>query len=382
MMKHYLLAPGPTPIPPVVLQAMAQPIIHHRTPEYEALFAEVRRDLRRLFQCRNEVLMFAASGTGAMEAAIVNTLSPGDAVLVVRGGKFGERWAEICEAYGLRVIPVDVPYGKSVDPAAVAAALARESGVAAVFATHSETSTGAVHDIQGIAAHLRDTPAILVVDAITSLGVMDLPMDAWGVDIVVAGSQKALMLPPGLAFAGVSDKAWARVPSARLPKFYFSFTAEKKAIEKNQSAYTPAVSLVVGLRESLRLILAEGLPAVFARHDRLARATRAGVQALGLGLFAERPGAACTAVQTPAGIDAGAIVKGLRARGITIAGGQGSMKGKIFRIAHMGYVADFDVLTALAGLEMVLGDLGCPISRGAGLRAAEVALGGQGQGGA
>ncbi len=373
-MKRYLLAPGPTPIPPEVLQAMAQPIIHHRAPEYEALFAEVRRDLRLLFQCQNEVLMFAASGTGAMEGAVVNTLSPGDPVVVVRGGKFGERWAEICEAYGVRVVPVDVPYGKSVDPAAVAAALQSQPGIKAVFATHSETSTGAVHDIQALAAIVRETPAILVVDAITSLGVMDLPMDAWGVDIVVAGSQKALMLPPGLAFAVLSDRAWAAVPGARLPKYYFGFAAERKAIEKNQSAYTPAVSLVVGLRECLRLILAEGLPNVFARHDRLARATRAGVQALGLELFAEHPGAACTAVKAPAGIDGGAIVKGFRKRGITIAGGQGSMKGKIFRIAHMGYVDGFDVLTALGALELTLADLGYPVKLGEGVRAAQQIL--------
>ncbi len=373
-MKHYLLAPGPTPIPPEVLQAMAQPIIHHRTPEYEALFADVRRDLRILFQCQNEVLMFAASGTGAMEGAVVNTLSAGDHVVVIRGGKFGERWAEICEAYGVRVLPVDVPYGKSVDPAAVAAALEGEPIVKAVFATHSETSTGAAHDIQAIAAIVRKTPAILVVDAVTSLGVMDLPMDAWGVDIVAAGSQKALMLPPGLAFAALSDKAWALVPGSRLPKYYFSFAAERKAIEKNQSAYTPAVSLVIGLRESLRLILAEGLADVFARHDRLARATRAGVQALGLELFAEHPGCACTAVKAPAGIEGGAIVKGFRKRGITIAGGQGSMKGKIFRIAHMGYVDGFDVLTALGALELILADLGYPVKLGEGVRAAQQIL--------
>jgi aspartate aminotransferase-like enzyme len=373
-MKHYLLAPGPTPIPPEVLQAMAQPIIHHRTPEYEALFADVRRDLRILFQCQNEVLMFAASGTGAMEGAVVNTLSAGDHVVVIRGGKFGERWAEICEAYGVRVLPVDVPYGKSVDPAAVAAALEGEPIVKAVFATHSETSTGAAHDIQAIAAIVRKTPAILVVDAVTSLGVMDLPMDAWGVDIVAAGSQKALMLPPGLAFAALSDKAWALVPGSRLPKYYFSFAAERKAIEKNQSAYTPAVSLVIGLRESLRLILAEGLADVFARHDRLARATRAGVQALGLELFAEHPGCACTAVKAPAGIEGGAIVKGFRKRGITIAGGQGSMKGKIFRIAHMGYVDGFDVLIALGALELILADLGYPVKLGEGVRAAQQIL--------
>jgi aspartate aminotransferase-like enzyme len=373
-MKRYLLAPGPTPIPPEVLQAMALPIIHHRTPEFEALFADVRRDLRLVFQCRNEVLMFAASGTGAMEGAVVNTLSPGDQVVVIRGGKFGERWAEICEAYGVRVLPVDVPYGKSVDPGTVADVLKREPGVRAVFATHSETSTGAVHDVQALAAIVGATDALLVVDAITSLGVMDLPMDAWGVDIVVAGSQKAVMLPPGLAFAGLSDKAWARVPESRLPKYYFNFTAERKAIEKNQSAYTPAVSLVVGLREALRLILAEGLPNVFARHERLARATRAGVQALGLELFAEHPGCACTAVKAPAGIESGAIVKGYRKQGITIAGGQGSMKGKIFRIAHMGYADNSDVLVALGTLELVLADLGYPVKLGEGVRAAQQIL--------
>ena len=373
-MKRYLLAPGPTPIPPEVLQAMALPIIHHRTPEFEALFADVRRDLRLVFQCRNEVLMFAASGTGAMEGAVVNTLSPGDQVVVIRGGKFGERWAEICEAYGVRVLPVDVPYGKSVDPGTVADVLKREPGVRAVFATHSETSTGAVHDVQALAAIVGATDALLVVDAISSLGVMDLPMDAWGVDIVVAGSQKGLMLPPGLAFAALSDKAWARVPESRLPKYYFNFTSERKAIEKNQSAYTPAVSLVVGLREALRLILAEGLPNVFARHDRLARATRAGVQVLGLELFAEHPGCACTAVKAPAGIESGAIVKGYRKRGITIAGGQGSMKGKIFRIAHMGYADNSDVLIALGTLELVLAELGYPVKLGEGVRAAQQIL--------
>jgi aspartate aminotransferase-like enzyme len=309
-----------------------------------------------------------------MEGAVTNTLSPGDAVVVVRGGKFGERWAEICESCGLRVHPVDVPYGKSADPEAVAAALRREPTARAVFATHSETSTGAIHDIRGMAAAVRETKAILVVDAITSLGVMDLPMDAWGVDIVVAGSQKALMLPPGLAFAAVSDKAWARVPEARLPRFYFSFAAERKAIQANQSAYTPAVSLVVGLRESLRLILDEGLPNVFARHERLARATRAGAQALGLELFAEHPGNACTAVKAPAKIEGDTIVKGLRARVVAIAGGQGSMKGKIFRIAHMGYVDSFDILTALGALEMVLAELGHPVTLGDGLRAAEEVL--------
>jgi aspartate aminotransferase-like enzyme len=309
-----------------------------------------------------------------MEGAVVNTLSPGDQVVVVQGGKFGERWSEICQAYGLRIFTVEVPYGKSVEPQRVSDALRRVPDSKAVFATHSETSTGAIHDIQALAGIVRESGALLIVDAITSLGVMDLPMDAWGVDVVVTGSQKALMLPPGLAFAALSDKGWARVPQARLPKFYFDFAREREAIAGNQSAYTPAVSLVVGLRESLRLILAEGLSNVFARHDRLARATRAGVQALDLTLFAEVPGAACTAVNAPAGIDGGAVVKGMRKRGITIAGGQGSMKGRIFRISHMGYVDAFDILIALSGLEMVLADLGYRVTLGAGVQAAEQLL--------
>jgi len=370
-MKHYLLAPGPTPVPPSILLAMARPIIHHRTPEYETLLAEVRRDLGRLFQCEGPVLMFAASGTGAMEGAVVNSCSPGDRVAVIRGGKFGERWAEICQAYGLSVVPIDVPYGKSVAPERVAELLAGEPAIRAVFATHSETSTGAMHDIRAVAEAVRGSGALLIVDAITSLGVMDLPMEAWGVDVVVAGSQKALMLPPGLAFAALSERAWARVPEARLPKFYFDFAKERKALEGNQNAYTPAVSLVVGLRESLRLILEEGLPNVFARHQTLARATRAGVAALGLRLFAEQPGAACTAVEAPAGIGGGAIVRGFRCRGLTIAGGQGSMKGKIFRISHMGYVDGFDILAALATLEAVLTELGHPVEAGTALRAAQ-----------
>ena len=297
-MKQYLLAPGPTPFRRRLAghgaahdpspDAGVRSALRGRAPGPSAALSVPERgpDVRGLGDGRH--------GRGGGEHPL-----PGDQVIVVQGGKFGERWAEICQAYGLRVVPVDVPYGKSVMPAAVAAALREAPDSKAVFATQSETSTGAVHDIQALAGIVRETGAILVVDAITSLGVMDLPMDAWGVDIVVSGSQKALMLPPGLAFAALSDKAWARVPEARLPKFYFNFAGERKAIAENQSAYTPAVSLVVGLRESLRLILAEGLPNVFARHERLARATRAGVQALGLTLFAAQPGAACTAVKAP-----------------------------------------------------------------------------------
>lgn len=375
MKKFRLLAPGPTPVPPEVLLAMAQPVLHHRTPEFEALFAQARRGLQWLFQTRREVLILAASGTGAMEGAVVNACSPGDRVLVIRGGKFGERWAEICQAYGLSVIPVEVPYGKAVDPQAVAAALRKEPGIAAVFATHSETSTGVLHDLEAIAAIVRQTPALLVADAITSLGVVDLPTDAWGVDVVVAGSQKAMMLPPGLAFACLSDLAWAAAERARLPRYYFNFLVERKIQAKHQTAWTPAISLIAGLKVALDLLQAEGLPAIFARHERLARATRAAVTALGLELFAERPSPAVTAVKVPEGVDGGAIVRVLRdTHGISIAGGQGSMEGKIFRIATLGYADAYDVLTGIAALEFTLAELGYPVRLGDGLRAAQNVL--------
>ncbi|MBI4413666.1 MAG: alanine--glyoxylate aminotransferase family protein, partial [candidate division NC10 bacterium] len=370
MKKFRLLAPGPTPVPPEVLLAMAQPVLHHRTPEFEALFGEARRALQWVFQTRREVLVLAASGTGAMEGAVVNACSPGDRVLVIRGGKFGERWAEICQAYGLTVIPVEVPYGKAVDPQAVAAALRREPGAAAVFATHSETSTGVLHDLEAIAAIVRQTPALLVADGITSLGVVDLPTDAWGVDVVVAGSQKAMMLPPGLAFACLSDRAWAAAERARLPRYYFNFLVERKIQATHQTAWTPAISLIAGLKAALDLLQAEGLPAIFARHERLARATRTAVTALGLEPFAERPSPAVTAVKVPEGVDGGAIVRILRDKhGISIAGGQGSMKGKIFRIATLGYADAYDVLTGIAALEFTLAELGYPVRLGDGLRA-------------
>ncbi len=375
MKKPYLFAPGPTPVPPEALLEMARPIPHHRAPEFEVLMAEVREGLKSLFQTTEEVLLFAASGTGGMEAAVVNTLSPGERALVIRGGKFGERWGEICQAYGIDFIPVDVPYGKAVDPALVAAALEKDPKIAVVFSTHSETSTGVLHNVQAFAQIVRETPTLLVVDAITSLGVVDIPMDTWGLDVVVAGSQKALMLPPGLTVIGVSRKAWTKVEQARLPKYYFDFIAERKNLLKNQSHFTPAISLVVGLRETLRMIHEEGLHSVFRRHERLAAAMRAGITALGLELFAERPSPAVTAVKVPQGIDGGAIVKTLRTKhGVTIAGGQGSMKGKIFRLATLGYADAPDVIVALSVLELTLAELGYPTKVGEGVRAAQEAL--------
>ncbi len=375
MKKTHLFAPGPTPIPPEALLTMAHPILHHRTPEYEALLAEVREGLKVLFRTTEEVLLFAASGTGGMEAAVVNTLSPGEKALVIRGGKFGERWGEICQAYGVNFTPIDVPYGKAVDPGLVAAALAKDPQIAVVLSTYSETSTGVLHDIKAIAEAVRKTPTLLVVDAITSLGVVDVPMDDWGLDVVVAGSQKALMLPPGLAMVGVSRKAWAAVERSRLPKYYFDFAAEQKHLLKNQSRFTPAISLVVGLRETLRMIRSEGLPNIFRRHERLAAAMRAGITALGLELFAERPSPAVTAVLVPRGLDGGAIVNTLRTRHrVIIAGGQGSLKGKIFRLATMGYADSSDVVVALSALELTLSEVGYPVKLGDGIRAAQEVL--------
>ena len=373
MKKYYLMAPGPTPVPASVLLAMAQPIIHHRTPEYEALFIEVRAGLKRLFQTTRDVVPFTASGTGAMEAAVVNTMSAGDTAVVLRAGKFGERWEEICAAYGVIVVPVTAPFGETVPPERIAEALRRHPEAKAVLMQHSESSTGVLHDVKGIAAVTAGSAAISIVDAVSSLGIADLSMDAWGVDLVVAGSQKGLMLPPGLSFCALSERAWERVRSSRLPKYYFDLAAEWKAVSKNEAHFTPAVSIVVGLREVLRMIEAEGLANVFKRHERLARATRSGVEALGLPVFAKsRPSPSLTAVVAPRGVDSEAIVAGYSsAYNITIAGGQGEMKGQVFRLGHMGYVADFDVLTALGALEQVLHDLGQPVDFGAAVAAAQ-----------
>jgi aspartate aminotransferase-like enzyme len=371
--KYHLMAPGPTPVPSPVLLAMAQPMIHHRTPEYEALWEDVRRGLRWVFQTAHDVIMLACSGTGVMEAAVVNTLSAGDTAAVIVAGKFGERWMEIARAYGVSVVELRAPFGDTVPPARLAETLRARPEIKAVLAQHSESSTGVLHDVRGYAEVTRPTDVILIADAVSSLGIADLPMDAWGVDVVVAGSQKGLMLPPGLGFCALSDKAWARVAAARLPRYYFDLAAERAASARKDVRFTPAVSLVVGLREVLRILQAEGLPETFRRHDRLARATRAGVEALGLRLFPRAtPSPALTAVVPPPGVDGETIVAAYaRQHGITIAGGQGEMKGQLFRLAHMGYAAESDVVTALSALEQVLAGLGVPVDFGAGVRAAQ-----------
>lgn len=373
MKKYYLMAPGPTPVPSNVLLAMAQPMIHHRTPEYEALFIEVRAGLKRLFQTSQDVIPFTSSGTGSMEAAVVSTLSAGDTVLVIRAGKFGERWEEICRAFGLNVVTLAAPFGETVPADRVAQALREHPNARAVLMQHSESSTGVLHDVKGAAQATKASDAILIVDAVSSLGIADLQMDAWGVDLVISGSQKGLMLPPGLSFCALSEKAWGHVKTSKLPKYYFDLAAEHKAVSKNEAHFTPAVSIVVGLREVLRMLDTEGLANVFKRHERLARATRAGAEALGLPLFARAtPSPALTAVVAPTGIDSEKILAAYSAsHNITIAGGQGEMKGKVFRLGHMGYVGDFDVLTAIAALEQVLQEMGVPVDFGAGVRAVQ-----------
>ncbi|MBW1855594.1 MAG: alanine--glyoxylate aminotransferase family protein [Deltaproteobacteria bacterium] len=379
MQKKYLLfAPGPSPIPPEVLLAMAEPIIHHRAPAYVKVLEEVREGLKYLFQTKNEVLIFASSGTGAMEGAVTNTLCAEDKALVVQSGKFGERWAQLCNAYGVHAKIIHVEWGKAVDPDLIKKALEVEPTIKAVFMQASETSTGVMHPVKEIADIVKNYEnTILVVDAITGIGVFDLPTDKWNLDIVVGGSQKALMLPPGLAFAAVSDKAWGLIEKSTLPKYYFNFKKELKGIKNNQSAYTPAVSLVVGLREVLRQIKEEGLENVFSRTDRMARAVRAAMKALGLQLFApDAPSNALTAVMAPDGIDGQKVVKVLREKhNITIAGGQDQAKGKIFRVAHFGYMDTYDIVTVVSAVEMVLKELGYAVELGKGVKAALEVLG-------
>jgi serine---pyruvate transaminase len=373
MKKYHLMAPGPTPVPSEVLLAMARPIIHHRTPEYAALFEEIRAGLKRLVQTPQEVLTPACTGTGAMEAAVANTLSAGDRVIVVNAGAFAQRWLSIAKAYGLSIVELTAPHGETVPAARIAEALRANRDVKAVLVQHSESSTGVLHDVRAYAQVTGPTDAILIVDAVSSLGIANLEMDAWGIDVLVSASQKGLMLPPGLGIVALGDKAWRAAGRSTLPKFYLDLGEERKYAAKNEARFTPAVSIMVGLREVLRMIEKEGLPNVFRRHDRLARATRAGAEALGLRLFVKAtPSPALTAVEVPAGVDADRVVEGFAtAHNITIDGGRGPTKGKIFRIGHMGYAAETDVLIALAALEQVLADLGQPVDFGASVRAAQ-----------
>jgi aspartate aminotransferase-like enzyme len=372
MLKRYLLAPGPTAIPPEVLLKMAEPMVHHRNPLFETVVEEVRESLKYVFGTKNEVLILTSSGTGAMESAVTNLLSPKDKAICIRGGKFGERWANICKTYGVETICIDIPWGEILDPARVEAVLKSNPDAKAVYMQATETSTGAMFPVKEVAAIVKNYPTTaMIVDGITGVGVYELPADDWNIDVLISGSQKALMLPPGLAFASVSDKAWELNKRSKLPKFYFNWPKERANLVKNQTNFTPAISLLIGLRESLRIIKEEGLPRVYERIDGLARATRAGAEALGLRIFPKCPSPAVTAIVAPEGIDGQAIYKTLWQKyGVTCAGGQDQLKGKVFRIATLGYADRYDVITAITALEFTLRDLGYVFPMGKGMTAA------------
>jgi serine---pyruvate transaminase len=372
MKKYYMLTPGPTPIPPEVSAKEGLPVMHHRTSEFSAIFSDAISNLKYVFQTQNDVLLLTCSGTGMMEAAVSNLLSPGETALVASTGWFGERWGKLLQTYGMQVIFVRPPEGEAVPPAQIEEALKKNPQIKAVFTQLTETSTGVVNDIKGIGAVVAKTPAVFVVDAISGLGGQDLQTDAWGVDVAVSGSQKGVMTAPGLAMMAVSKKAWPLIETSKCPRFYFDLRKMRDNIPKKQTPFTPAVTLVASMLEALRQIRAEGLENIFARHAWMADATRAGVQALGLSLYAKAPCNVLTAVNVPAGVDGKAIVKRLREDyGLSIAGGQGPLEGKIFRLAHMGYMERFDVLIGITGLEMILQELGYKVELGKGAAAAE-----------
>jgi aspartate aminotransferase-like enzyme len=374
--KRRLFTPGPTPLHPAVQEALARPIVHHRTDEFRAVFKECRDGLKRFLHTSGDVLVLAASGTGGMEAALTNVLSPGDAMLALVAGNFGERWAAIGRAYGMDVRRLEAPWGEAVPPERVADALDRDPSVRAVFVQLSESSTGAAHDVEALARLTRGRDTLLVVDAISGAGAIRLETEAWGVDVVVVGSQKALALPPGLAFVALSARTWDRVESARAPRFYFDLRRERGAQVAGESAFTPAISNVIALRAALDFVdELGGVDALVGNARVLAEATRAAAGALRLPLVAPRDhGDALTALYAPEGLDSGAIVKALKSGfGSTVAGGQGALKGKILRIAHLGYYDATDILGLLATLEIVLSRLGHRFDLGAGLAAAETA---------
>lgn len=376
MIKQYLLSPGPTPIPNEVQLAMARTMIHHRTPEFSVVLEEARQGLKTLFGAQDDVIILASSGTGAMEAAVANLFSPEDQVVVVNGGKFGERWLRMGRAFGLDVVEIKVEWGTAVEVGAVEQALRTHPDTRGVLIQASETSTTTLHPVREVAALTRDGGPLLVVDGVTAVGVLPVPMDDWGIDVLVTGSQKALMLPPGLAFIGLSDRAWQRTRETSSPRFYFDLQSERKRQARGSTAYTPAVSLVFGLCAALKLMREEGLERVYARHDRMARATRAAVTAMGLKLLAPgNPSPAATGLYVPDGADGDELLEYLRARlGITFAEGQDHLQGKVIRIAHVGYMGAFDVIVAVSALEMAFRKFGLPVTLGQGVAAAQEIL--------
>lgn len=371
--KQRLLTPGPTPLYPPALHAMMASDMHHRTEDFRKVYRACLADLKELMGTSNDVLMFAASGTGAMDATVSNLFSRGDKVVVCVAGKFGERWAEIAKAYGLDANVLTVPYGQSVSPEMLQSALAADPSVKGVFVQASETSTGAAHDVAAMGKAVAKTDAIMVVDAITGLGTMPLDIDRWALDVVIGGSQKAFMIPPGLAFMSISPKAWKLGESGNLPHYYFNLKKEKKSGDAGESSWTPATSLILALGEALKYVKSIGMDNLVANAQMLAHATRTAAERLGLELFSPScPGSSVTAIKAPKGMDSGVIVKEFRNRfGAIIANGQGSMKGQIFRIAHLGYFDFADLFSMIAGLEIILNANGFAVPYGAGVAAAQ-----------
>jgi aspartate aminotransferase-like enzyme len=370
MAKRYLMTPGPTPVPPEVLAAVGAPVVHHRSPDFVPIYERVLARLREVCRTGSDVLLFGASGTGAFESAVANLVTRGEPHLVVSAGSFGERWVSMLTAYGADVDVLRYVWGESPEADDLRARLGERSAKA-VWLVQSETSTGVVADVQALAAAAKEAGLLVVVDAVSSLGAVPCETDAWGLDVVVSGSQKGLMAPPGLGLAAVSEAALAATGSS--PRFYFDWERTRKAQQTLDAPFTPPVSLVAGLDVALELLLGEGLEAAFERHVRLGRAARAGVKALGLELFSpdEDRSAVVTAVRAPAGIDGTDVVRALRDRfGITIANGQGELKGKIFRLGHIGWFDVFDITTQIAAVELVLADLGAEVERGVAVTAA------------
>ena len=377
MKKVSLLAPGPTPVPPRTLLAMAQPLIHHRSSDFLEIFGRVREGLKKIFKTDNDVLVFCSSGTGAMESAVANLLSPGDKAIAIRGGKFGERWTEILEAYGCQAVNLDVEWGYAVKPEDVAALLKDDPSIKAVYVQALETSTGVSHPIKELAQVTKDTGAVLVVDAVSALGAYDIPTDEWGLDVVLSGSQKALMLPPGLAFASIGPKALEMMKTSKCPKYYFSWAKELKSQGINKGTFTSPVTLFMGLLDIFDVIDEMGLDNIYKETEIKSKAFKAAVAAWGMDLYSkEHASVGLTAVEAPEGIDGQDVVGWLKNKyAIFIAGGQAQAKGKIFRVAHMGYISEFDTLQAISAIEMALAGLGYDFEMGAGVAAAQKIFG-------
>lgn len=373
MFKQRLFTPGPTPIPEQVMLKMAEPIIHHRSPEFNEIFTRVNDNLKYLFQTSQPVLTLTCSGTGGVEATFVSLFSPGDTIISVNGGKFGERWVQIPKTFGLNTIEIRVEWGKSPTIAQMKETLKRHPDAKAVYLTHSETSTGTATDVKSLAAVIRDhSSALICVDGITAIGAHEMRFDDWGIDVCVTGSQKGLMIPPGLAFVALSKRAVAAIATSTLPKFYLDLRKALASYNKNDTPWTPAVSLIIGVDVALRMIRAEGIEHVWRRHERMAGAVRAGILGLGMKLFSDEPSYAVTPVWVPDGVEWQSFNKILKSRyGIIVAGGQDDYAGKIFRISHLGYYDDLDIVSVIAGLERALRECGWTCVAGSGVRAVQ-----------